>query len=129
MKCPSCSEESSRIRVETDGTIGCHNCLGISETGGPKTDKILTRNSDRVTEQQIQNEGDMITPYVIDKNTKQVIPNEEFARRYPNQAAETFTEKEREDLGVAPAIVDTDDGKGIKFEGNEEEAIEEVVKS
>lgn len=129
MTCPTCQKDSSHIRINVDGTMGCHNCMGFSETGGTKTDKILTRNATRITEQQIQHEGDMITPYVVDKSTNQVVPNEDFVALYPNQAAQTYSKDELKSIGqegLTPEI-DIDDGQGIEFVGDEKEAIHEIV--
>lgn len=129
MICPTCSTDSAHIRVETNGKTGCHNCLGFSESGGSPTDKVLTRASSRITEQQIQHEGDMQTPHIVDKSTNRVVVNEEFINLYPEQAAQTYTQEELKSVGqqdLKPAV-DTDDGKGIEFSGNEDEAIEEII--
>lgn len=131
MTCPSCSKPSSHIRINTDGSIGCHHCLGFSESGGSKTDKILTRNATRITEQREQFEADMITPYVVDKSTNQVVINEDFIELYPNQAAETFSPEELRSVGQEglKASVEVDNGQGIEFSGSEEEAIGAIVES
>lgn len=128
MICPTCQTESHHIKVIGDRAI-CHNCGGFSETGGPKVDKILTYNADRITEQQIQHEGDMITPYIVDKSTNQAIVNQDFIDKYPNQAAQTFSQEELKASGnenLKPPEKD-DDGSGIEFKGSQEEAMREVV--
>lgn len=128
MTCPTCQTETSHIKVIADKT-GCHNCMGFSETGGSSTDKVLTRSSERVLEQQIQNEGDMITPYVVDKSTNKAVVNQDFIDMYPNQAAETFSQEELQATGnenLKPAVND-DTGEGIEFVGDESKAIEEIV--
>lgn len=128
MICPTCSAESQHIKVIGDRT-GCHNCMGFSETGGPKTDKILTYSADRITEQQIQNEGDLIPPYLVDKSTNQVTVNQDFIDKYPNQAANTFSQEELKATGneeLKPPEND-DDGSGIEFNGSQEEAIKEIT--
>lgn len=128
MICPTCNTESHHIKVLADRTA-CHNCGGFSETGGSKTDKILTYNADRITEQQIQNEGDMIPPYTVDKSTSQVIVNQDFIDKYPNQAAQTFSQEELKASGnenLKPPEND-DDGSGVEFKGSQEEAMQEIV--
>lgn len=131
MKCPTCNKSSSHIRINTDGSIGCHHCLGFSETGGSKTDKILTRNATRITEQQEQHEADMITPYIVDKSTNQVVVNEDFIELYPNQAAETYSKEELRSVGQEglKSAVLPDEGQGIEFSGSEEESIGAIVQS
>lgn len=129
MICPTCNTESHHIKVIGDRT-GCHNCMGFSETGGSKTDKILTYTADRVTEQQIQHEGDMITPYIVDKSTNQAIVNQDFVDKYPDQAAVTFSQEELKASGnenLKPPESD-DNGSGIEFNGSQEEAMEGVIK-
>ncbi len=105
--------------------------MGFAESGGSSTDKLLTRNATRVTEQAIQYEGDLITPYVVDKSTNQAVVNEEFINLYPNQAAQTYTQEELKSVGqpdLKPPV-DTDEGKGIEFSGDESDTIGEVIHS
>ncbi len=130
MRCPTCSKESTHIRISTNGSVGCHNCLGFSETGGSPTDKILTRNATRIVEQAIQYEADMITPYVVDKSTNKVTVNEDFIALYPDQAAQTYSQDELKSVGqegLRPTV-DVDDGKGIEFSGDTEKAFGDIVK-
>lgn len=131
MVCPTCQTESSHIRINTNGSMGCHACLGFSESGGSGTDKILTRNASRITEQGLQYEQDLITPYVVDKSTNQAVVNEEFINLYPEQAAQTYTQEELKSVGqpdLKPAVND-DDGRGIEFTGDESESIREIIES
>jgi hypothetical protein len=128
MTCPTCSNETSHIRVE-QGIVGCHACMGFSETGGSSTDKILTRSSERVLEQQVQNEGDMITPYVVDRSTNQAVINQDFIDMYPNQAANTFSQEELRSSGnenLTPVQDDSMD-EDVEFRGDEKQAIKEIV--
>lgn len=128
MKCPTCQTETAHIRLDVDGTLTCHSCGKFSQTGGSKTDKILTRASNRVTEQQIQHEGDMIPPYTVDKNTKEVIPNEAFMEMYPHQSAETYTKEELANAGFTPPPTEnTDKGEGIEFKGDTKQGISDVI--
>lgn len=129
MQCPTCSSESTHIHVNTKGTISCHKCGGFSESGGSNTDKILTRNATRITEQQLQYEQDLITPYVVDKSTNQAVVNEEFINLYPEQAAQTYTQEELKSVGQPDLkpIANDDTGKGIEFKGDDTEAIKEVL--
>lgn len=128
MICPTCNTETSHIKLIAD-KIGCHSCMGFAETGGTKTDKILTRSAERILEQQVQNEGDMIAPYIVDKSTNQVTVNQDFVDKYPDQAANTFTPDELTasgNEGLKP-VANDDTGEEIVFRGSEEEAIKEIV--
>lgn len=127
MKCPTCKTESAHIRIDKSG-VHCHACGGFGETSGA-TDKILTRNATRIVEQQVQYEGDMITPYKVDKSTNQVVVNEDFIDLYPNQAAQTYSDAELKSVGQEglKTSISVDDGKGIEFAGDEQEAIKEIV--
>lgn len=129
MRCPTCKTNSSHVHVGTDGSITCHKCGGFSESGGSSTDKILTRNSTRVTEQQMQYEQDLITPYVVDKSTNKAVVNEEFINLYPEQAAQTYTKVELKSVGQPDLKPQTevDDGRGIEFTGDESESIGEII--
>lgn len=135
MICPTCNHETSHIKILPSGREVCHNCGGFSESGGVKTDKILTRNADRVREQQLQHEGDMITPYVWDEATKKVVLNQDFVELYPVQAADTFTEQELRAAGHGKLIdelkhgewTEQSDDPDVEFKGDEREAIKEIV--
>lgn len=130
MQCLTCFKDSTHIRVTANGTIGCHNCMGFSESGGSSTDKILTRNAARVTDEQIQYEGDMITPYVIDKTTNQPVVNEEFLNLYPDQAAGTYTADELKSVGqpdLKPP--EAEDKSNIEFSGDENTAIADIIEA
>lgn len=128
MICPTCQTESAHIRVDNNG-IHCHECGDYSESGGTPTDKILTRNATRISEQQEEYEGDMITPYVVDKSTSKVVVNEDFIALYPNQAAETYTPEELRSVGQEglKPNVDIDDGQGIEFSGEESKGIKDII--
>lgn len=130
MKCPTCQTESAHIRIDNTG-IHCHKCGGWGETSGTPTDKILTRNAPRITEQQEQFEQDMITPYIVDKSTSKVVVNEDFIDLYPEQAAQTYTASELKSVGQEglKPTTDIDDGKNIEFSGSEKQAIGDIVKS
>lgn len=128
MICPTCNTESHHIKVIGDRTV-CHNCGGFSETGGSRTDRILTYNADRITEQQVQHEGDMITPYIVDKSTNQAVVNQDFIDKYPDQAAVTYSQEELKASGnedLKPPEND-DNGSGIEFNGSQEEATKEII--
>lgn len=130
MICPTCNTESTHIRIDSHGT-GCHNCRGFSESGGSRTDKILTRNASRVTDEHIQYEGDIITPYVVDKNTNKAIVNEEFINLYPEQAAQTYSQDELKSVGqpdLKPSEI-TDDNEGVEFSGDANEAIADIIEA
>lgn len=129
MICPSCNTDSMRINISKSGNITCHNCGSFSESGGSSTDKLLTRNASRITDEQVQYEGDTITPYVVDKNTNQAVVNEEFINLYPEQAAQTYTKSELASVGqpdLQPTI-ETDTKEGIEFSGDASEAIRDIV--
>lgn len=130
MICPSCKAESSHIRIDSQG-VGCHNCKGFSESGGSSTDKILTRNASRITDEQLQYEGDTITPYVVDKSTSKAIVNEEFINLYPDPAAQTYSKQELASVGqpdLQPPEI-TDDKQGVEFVGDEAEAIRDIIEA
>lgn len=99
MICPNCRKPTSRIRVYESGLKACANCLGLSETGGSKIDGTLTRSASRVRDQQRTNEGDTIAPHIFDKVTKQLKPNPDFLRRYPDKIADNYTPTELKRAG------------------------------
>lgn len=129
MLCPNCNTNSGHIKLVGD-SIRCHACGEFSETGGTSIDKILTRNSTRVSLQQHEYEQDMITPYVIDKSTNQVIVNQDFVDLYPEQSAQTFTQEELKSSGneTLKVTVEQDD-KGVEFKGDEKKAIGDIIES
>lgn len=102
MICSNCGNETNRLIINKYGE-GCAACRGLSENGGPSIQGILTRNSDRVREQQHTNEGDMIMPHTFDKVTGQVLPNPDFVKRYPDQLPTYFTQEELESAGYSKA--------------------------
>lgn len=131
MICPTCQHGSSHIRITSSGQLGCHNCMGFSESGGSRTDKILTRNASRITDEQIQYEGDTITPYVVNKNTNQAMVNEEFINLYPDQAARTYSQAELASAGqpdLKPAETEQST-EGVEFSGDEADAIRDIVEA
>lgn len=101
--------------------------MNFSETSG-KTDKLLTRASERVLDQQIQHEGDMITPWTVDKSTNKVEVNQDFIDKYPEQAAGIFSEQELKQSGndtLKPQ--DHSDDEGVTHSGDQEQAIKEMI--
>lgn len=127
MICPTCKKDSARIQV-IGGRVGCSNCFGTSESGGSRTDKILTYNADRITEQQVQNEGDIITPYIVDKNTHQAIVNDDFVQKYPTQALGIFSRDELDSSGFTDLQAsEEDDGAEVEFSGDQKESIGKIV--
>lgn len=131
MICPTCQKNSTHIRILANGNIVCHDCGNYSESGGVRTDKILTRNASRITNQAVQFEQDLITPYIIDKTTNKPTVNQDFVDLYPNQAAGTFTPEELKASGneTLTATTEADKGENIVFSGEESEAIEEIIES
>lgn len=99
MICPNCGKPTSRMMIYENGVEACANCLGLSENAGVKVDGVLTRNSDRIREQHRRHEGDVIAPHVFDKNTKQLTPNPDFIKLYPDRLPNFFTQKELEKAG------------------------------
>lgn len=99
MICPNCNQPTSRMRVYSNGVKACAACLGLSETGGVKIDGMLTRQSQRIRDQQRTHEGDIIMPHVFDKVTKELVPNPDFMKRYPDKIATNYTEKELRKAG------------------------------
>ena len=102
MTCPQCEKPTSRLTVYEHGSA-CANCLGKSESGGPKLDGSVTRSSFRVRDQQRTNEGDFITPHVFDKVQKKAVPNPDFIEKYPNQVKNYFTKKDLKQAGYSKA--------------------------
>jgi hypothetical protein len=128
--CPTCNHTTSHLKILPDGRECCSNCGGFSETGGVKTDKILTRQSDRVRQEQQQHEGDMLPPYLFNKATGNVEVNHDFVELYPNQAAQTFSKDELVKAGHSHLLerAPASESEDIEFNGNAEEAIKEIVK-
>lgn len=98
MTCPQCQQPTSRL-VITANLTACARCLGLSESGGPALDGTLTRNSQRVREQQREHEGDMILPHAYDKASKKVVANPDFLQLYPDKMSEYFSQTELEQQG------------------------------
>lgn len=103
MICSTCHSEANRIIVLSDDTEGCPNCLDIKETGGPKIDGILTRNSFRVREESVMYEKDFILPHTWDKMAKKYVPNRDFVERYGVMAHKHYTPEELNKVGYTKA--------------------------
>lgn len=100
MTCNTCHFTSaSRIKV-INGIDYCNNCTSMTVTGGSKVDGAITRNSQRIREQQKQFAADFIPPYTYDKAKHKGVVNKEFVNAYPEQAAKTFTSQELQSVGV-----------------------------
>lgn len=103
MICPIGSHPTSRMIIDTapDGTRRriCAQHRGMSEAKGANVSNILTRNSDRVRQQQLRHEGDIILPHTYDKLTNKLVPNPDFVRLYPNQLPTYFTPEELKQHG------------------------------
>ena len=129
MTCPTCHQPTARMRIYEHGA-GCAACLGLSEAGGAKVDGLLTRNSDRIREQQRRFEGDMIPPHIVDKVSRKAVPNPDFMARYPDKIASNYTQSELERAGhskageifkAAKATKEQharDQASGVTFRGN-----------
>lgn len=95
MNCPIGNHPTSRMIIDTgpDGKRRrvCAEHRGMSEAKGANVSNILTRNSDRVRQQQLRHEGDMILPHVYDKLTNKLIPNPDFVKKYPDRLTTYFT--------------------------------------
>lgn len=113
--------------------MGCHACLGFSESGGSSTDKALTRNANRITEQQMQYEQDMITPYIVDKSTNQAVVNEEFINLYPSQSAGTFSDEELKSVGQSDLKQafksNNKEPENIEYSGDEKQGITDIIEA
>lgn len=103
MICPNCNQTTARLMVYQNGVKACARCLGMSESAGVKVDGTLTRNSDRIREQQLRHEGDLIAPHIFDKNTKSLKPNPDFIKRYPDRLPNFYSQKELESAGHSKA--------------------------
>lgn len=132
MICPRCSINSTHLKVVGDALL-CHSCGGFSESGGVKTDMILTRNSARIIEEQHQHEGDLIPPYVYSESQSKPVVNEDFIELYPDRAVETFDDAELAEVGYPDLKSEVIANRGeeareqVTFSGNEQEAIKEIV--
>lgn len=132
MICPRCSLPSTHFKILGDVMV-CHSCGDFSESGGVKTDMILTRNSARVAEEQHQHEGDLIPPYVYSKSENKPIVNEDFIELYPDQATGIYTDGELALAGYADLKSERLANRGedtdgeIHFTGDENEAIKEII--
>lgn len=102
MHCLNCGQTANRIVIDKHGS-GCEHCRQMSATGGSKVDGILTRNSDRVREQQNDYEGDMLTPHIYDKVLGRMVVNPDFVDHYSDQLPTYFTQKELEREGFSKA--------------------------
>lgn len=98
MICPNCQKPTGRLRFYR-GRGYCAKCLGVSEAAGFKIDGSLTRSADRIREQQMRHEGDLIMPHMFDHNTKTLVPNPDFIKRYPDRVTSSYTQTELEKAG------------------------------
>lgn len=130
MICTNCKKESANIVIQPNGHERCHNCGGFGESSGASTHNILTRNSDRLRAQQLTHEADQLTPFVFDKALKKPVPNQEFAKVYPEKAGNYFDESQMREVGLEnyqpPASNDAELGN-IEYTGKEEDGISEVI--
>ncbi len=87
MTCPSCNAEATLYGYISKGEFlhGCTNCKDNERMSGTHAAEFQ-RNSERVDYR-----ADMVQPSVGGK------PNPDFIRLYPEQAKETFTQKEIEE--------------------------------
>lgn len=103
MNCPIGNHPTSRIIIDTDSDGNrrkvCAEHRGMSEAKGANVSNILTRSSDRVREQQLRHEGDIILPHQYDKLTNKYIPNPDFVRLYPDKLPTYFTAEELKQHG------------------------------
>jgi len=99
MRCETCGEKSSYIKVLSNGEERCSNCGGFSEAGGIDTTGLLTRNSQRVREDSAKHECDFIQPHKFDKNTRKIGVNPDFVKEYPDKVKDYFSEEEVEKAG------------------------------
>lgn len=102
MICSSCKRESAHIKsylVAGSMIELCNFCGEFSEAGGSRTDGILSRNRFSVRRDSSKHEGDMLPPHVYDKHSRQVIPREEFVRKYPEKVGDYFTQGELDKQG------------------------------
>ena len=98
MICPNCQQPTSRLRFYKGRAI-CAREMGLSEAGGVKVDGVLTRNADRIREQQMKYEGDLIMPHMFDHNKRELVPNPDFIKRYPERITDTYSQDELEAAG------------------------------
>lgn len=100
MICPNCNKPTNRIILDSHGKA-CANCRGLSEVAGNKLDGLVTRNSQRVRDQQRRHEGDIISPHTFDKLTGKITPNPDFVKMHPEKLGNFYTQKELEKAGYS----------------------------
>lgn len=98
MICGNCHRASNYVKLYSNGEERCHNCGNFSEASGAKTDGILTRQ--RNSQQAWKHEGDTLLPHKYDKTSKQLIPNPEFVKQFPDRVSDYFDESEITKAGM-----------------------------
>lgn len=97
IKCPKCGKEDAIIHP-VYGTLQGKRCRDEDrkKVGAIQTPpRFLTQTmTDRITEQQIKYEKDIIQPYAGDGKS----PDPEFVKAYPQQAREYFSQEQLEKL-------------------------------
>lgn len=129
MTCNSCQAKTTRILTTKDGRDRCPNCYPMAITGKSQ-DRLITRSSQRVRDQQIQFEGDMIPPHTYDKTERKLKPNQDFLDRFPEQAHNYFTPTELKKAGVASKYhkkKEAKDNEPIEHKGSAKKAIKKIV--
>lgn len=124
--CRSCHQQAVRI-LTSKGQDSCENCGGFNATGGFKTDKILTRSSQRIREQQMEFEGDTIPPFHYDKTSRKAVPNPAFVERFPDQAHNYYNDDEMKSAGLEPVKPKPKKKEVVGYEGSEKDGIAKII--
>lgn len=135
--CDNCGKEANHI-VITAVEEYCEHCGGIATTGGVRTDGLASRSIFSIRETQKAMEGDLLTPFVADQNSGNMIINEEFIKLYPDQAHQYYTEEELKAQGLdklaEKVAVDREnfvkgqDDSDVEFSGEfSEESVKQIV--
>lgn len=134
MICGTCGNQTSHIKLK-QGRESCPNCGGFKETGGTKVDNILTRNSFRVRTESVKHEEDFIQPHSFSKGESKVKINDDFVKKYPDQAGEYFSDQELTKAGYnkLPEKLKKNKEKvakekqGVEFHGDTKKGIERIL--
>lgn len=121
-KCNSCNTDARHIIIDRHGER-CEFCGGVSLTSG-STDKVHSRNIFSIRQSSQEFEGDLITPWTVDKNSGQRIINQDFVDRFPDQAFNYYTEDELQKLGLTKLAEKAESDRAEAIGGQDEDDVE-----
>lgn len=124
MKCHTCNQESSRIRI-INGWDVCSHCGGFSEANGVRLDGILSRQ--RVSSEAYKWEGDTLNPFMYNKISRRTEPNPEFIRRHAHNARNVYTEKDLKEYPGLTKKMNRESQERTEHIGDTDQAIIQTV--